>query len=288
MAKRALVLSGGGVKGAYQVGALKKWLLEDNLDYEILTGVSVGALNVAFLSQAKLGEISDAYAKLLKLWNTVDDGKVFKKWKPFGYIESLWQDSVLNSDPLLAWLKRDLDEALIAGSGREVRVGATSWDTGEYRLASQSDVDFHRWVAASASFPIFLSPVKIDGQKWTDGGIRNVTPLAEAIRLGAEEIDVIMCSNPDLPTDWDPKKKHAVPDYVLRAFDLMSDQIMRADLKICGAKNEIAERSGSYKQIKLRLLQPDVKLVEDSLSFDRLAIQKMIVKGYEDACRLAT
>ena len=93
--KRALVLSGGGAKGAYQVGALKKWLLEDKLDYDILCGVSVRAINVAFLSQAKLGEIADGYHRLVDLWASVDNSKIYKKWRPLGYLESFWKDSIV-------------------------------------------------------------------------------------------------------------------------------------------------------------------------------------------------
>lgn len=285
--KRALVLSGGGVKGAYQVGALKKWLVEDKLDYEILRGVSVGALNAGYLSQSKLGEIDEAYQRLLRLWGIVKDDKVYKSWWPLGVVHSLWQPSVLDSQPLLEWVTRDLDETAVAESGRDVAVGATSWDTGEYRMANASEPDFAKWVVASASFPIFLSPVELEGQLWTDGGIRNVTPLASAIQAGADEIDVIMTSDPDLPNPWPTRKKHAIPDYVERAFDLMNDQIMRADLKVCDLKNEIAGIGSKYRKIQVRVLKPKIKLVEDSLGFDPKAIQRMIKKGYEDASALA-
>ena len=280
---RALVLSGGGVKGAYQLGALKKWLLEDKRDYDVLCGVSVGALNVSVLAQAKLGSIDEAYKKLEALWGTINDDKVYKKHF-FGMLSALWSTSVYSSKPLVDLICSTLDVKAVAASGRQVRVGCTSWTTGEYRLAEGTDPDFAKWVAASASFPVFLEPVEVGGQLWTDGGVRNVTPLATAIELGADEIDVIMCTNPDVPNPWDPAGQHAIPGFLERTVDLMSDEIIRADLKVCGLKNDIAERDEKYRKIVVRVLQPSKKLVSDSLSFDPAVIQGLIATGYADAC----
>jgi NTE family protein len=282
---RALVLSGGGVKGAYQVGALKKWLLEDGRDYDILCGVSVGALNVSFLSQAPLGNIAEAYKKLADLWGTITDDKV-RKSRCFGMLSALWSVSVYKSHPLVQLINESLDVKAVAASGRKVRVGCTSWSTGEYRLAEETDPDFAKWVAASASFPVFLEPVEVDGQLWTDGGVRSVTPLGTAIRLGADEIDVIMCTNPDIPNLWDPAGQHAIPGFLERTVDLMSDEIIRADLKVCGLKNDIAEMDPKYKKVSVRVLQPSRKLVLDSLAFDPEAIREMIATGYKDACQV--
>lgn len=282
---RALVLSGGGCKGAYQVGALKKWLLEDGRDYDILCGVSVGALNTAFLSQAKLGDIASAYKKLADLWVGLNQSTIYKK-RCFGMLSALWSQSIYNSQPLRDFITKNLDGAAVAASGRQVRVGATSWNSGEYRLVEGSDPNFAQWVMASASFPVFLEPVEIDGQLWSDGGVRTVTPLGTAIRLGATEIDVIMCSNPDLPTPWDPSTQHAIPGYVERVADLMSDQIVRTDLQVCGLKNDIAERDPQYEKIALRVLQPSVVLTTDSLNFDPALIASMMAAGYADACKL--
>ena len=53
---RVLVLSGGGDKGSYQVGALRKWLAEDSIEYDVFCGISVGSINSAFLAQFPAGE----------------------------------------------------------------------------------------------------------------------------------------------------------------------------------------------------------------------------------------
>jgi predicted acylesterase/phospholipase RssA len=282
---RALVLSGGAAKGAFQIGCLKKWMYEDGLDYEILCGVSVGAINTAYLSQTKYGKPKAAFASLLDLWHKVNDTNVKKPWFPFGILEALFKPSVYNSEPLQDWITNGLNIDAILNSGRKLRIGAVAWDTAEYKFAKEDDPELVKWVVASSSFPVMLLPIDIGGRMWSDGGLRSVTPLGEAIRLGADEIDVIMCSNPDLISPWDTNKKHTL-DYFMRAIDIMGDEIVRADLKICGLKNDLAELRPEFKKVKIRLLQPKQGLIDNSLNFNQKEILRMIEIGYQTACEL--
>jgi NTE family protein len=279
---RALVLSGGAVKGAYEAGVISRWMGEDRVDYDILCGVSVGAINAAFLCQTPLGRPNKASQALLDLWLRVETSKVHRSWLPFGPLEALWKPSVFNSEPLQAWIRGELDAKAIAGSGRKLRVGCVAWDNGEYHCGTDQDENIADWVIASASFPVFLCPVQIGSRLWSDGGLRNVTPLGEAIRLGADEVDIVMCSNPDLPIPWDTDAA-AVPGFMMRAIELMGDEVIRSDLQVCGLKNDLVELKPQYRKVKVRLVQPTVNLVENSLKFEQPDIQRMIRQGYEDA-----
>jgi predicted acylesterase/phospholipase RssA len=283
---RALVLSGGGSKGAYQVGALKRWVFEEGADYEILTGISVGAINTTYLSQYPVGQGKQGYQALKDLWDTVTPRKVKKNWFPFCQLEALWKPSVYNSEPLQKWVRGGLDTEKVLASGKLLRIVTVSWDTGEARVISQDDSQLADWVIASSAFPVMLSPIRIDGQLWTDGGLRSVTPLGEAIRAGATEIDVIMCSDPYAKSPFASKGKGAFPSLTMRAIDIMSDEIMRADLKICGLKNDLAELDSKYRKVHIRrLLKPSVDL-GDSLDFEQKNIIRMEKIGYDDACNL--
>jgi NTE family protein len=282
---RALVLSGGGCKGAFQVGALKKWMAEDGLDYEILTGISVGSINSTYLAQFPVGQGKQAWEILHGLWSQVSPKKIKKNWFPFSIIESLWKSSVYNSAPLQAWIRSGLDASKVKASGKQLRVVAVSWNSGEARVVSQDADNLADWVIASSSFPVMLSPIKIDGQLWSDGGLRSVTPLGEAIRAGATDIDVVMCSDPYAKDPYKAEGKGAIPSLVLRAIDIMSDEIMRADLKICGLKNDLAKLDPQYKRINIRMLKPPIDL-GDSLNFEQANIQRMEKIGYEAACKL--
>lgn len=278
---RALVLSGGGAKGAYQVGVLKRWMLEQKRDYRIVSGVSVGALNGAALCQAPLGSPELAYRYLEGIWSRVENKKIKKWW--FGWwLAALWKSSVYNSKPLEDWVHTELDPDSIRNSGRELQVGVVSQNTGRYVVATQRAAELCKWVLASASFPVFFKPIDIEGESWTDGGVRDVTPVIEAIRVGATEIDVIMCSNPELPKPWDPKGKNAI-DVALRTIDLMTDEIIRGDIRVTGMWNELAELTPKYRNVKINIQQPSVYLTDDSLDFDPKKVRRMMDRGYADA-----
>lgn len=277
---RALVLSGGGVKGAYQVGVLKYLMVDQGLQYDAFCGVSVGGLNAAVLAQYSNG--SDAMAALEKLWLNVRDKDVKRKWRFFGYVASLWKQSVFNSKPLAHLVKTSVDPKLIASSGKKLRTGTVSWSDGTMKVTGENDPDLLDWIVASAAFPVMFSPVEVEGKLWADGGLRNMTPLGDAIRLGATEIDVVLCSNPSYLDPFNARKKKAL-GLAGRAIEIMADQIMLADLQICGLKNDVSELNGKYRSVKLRVFQPKTDLTDNALEFDPSLIRRLIQLGYEDA-----
>lgn len=283
---RALVLSGGGAKGAYQVGVLKHWLLEQKTEYDILAGISVGALNAAYLAQFSKQNTQLSYEELDKLWGRVSPGAIKKNWFPFSVLESLWKPSVYNTEPLRKWVRDELSVKLIEKSKRELRVVAVSWDTGEARVATQDTLRLADWVLASAAFPVMFEPIEINGELWSDGGLRSVTPLGEAIKAGATEIDVIMCSDPYARSPFKSKDKSAIPDFLLRTLDIMSDEIMRADLKICGLKNDLVTLNSKYRKVTIDRVVAPSQDVGDSLDFSQAGIQKLKELGYQNARRV--
>jgi len=281
---RALVLSGGGSRGAYQVGVLRKWMLEDQRDYDILCGVSVGALNVTLLSQAPLGKPEAAYTRLLSLWDQVENRRIWKHWM-VPYVGVLWNRSVLNSAPLMDWVEKETRLEDVRASGRQVRVGAVNINTEEIKLVSQESERFSDFVYASAAFPFFFRPKKIEDQEWTDGGVRNVTPLGEAIQLGADEIDVILCSVPGQGSHWKSPRWPSGLLYVARLIDIMSTEIVLGDLKEAGLKNQLAKLGEPYKHVKIRLQHPSKSLIDSSLNFTPGEVRRMREVGYADACQ---
>lgn len=280
---RALVLSGGGAKGAYQVGALKKWLAEDGIEYDAFCGTSVGSLNGSYLAQFPAGDPKDAWEKLKGVWDRVGNTNVKKNWF-FGPVSALWKPSIYNSNPLKKWVNSELNQQAILTSGKKLRVISVSWNTEKSHVATESDPNIVKRVIASSSYPVMFLHQDIDGEQWSDGGLRNVTPLGEAIRLGADEVDIIMCSNPDYAGAFDTTS-YAVPGRLMRALDIFVAQIEAADLKLCGYKNDLAELKPEYRKIKIRLLQPATS-VGSALNFDQAKVQEMIARGYEDACKL--
>lgn len=280
---RALVLSGGAAKGAYQVGVLKKWIGEQGCDYDIMCGVSVGAINVAALAQSPMGSSQEGLERLERFWLDIDQGSIIQRWKPFGRLHSLNKPSAYDANPLFKLLEDNIDVDLIKASGRRLAVGAVCIETGEFKYGRENTPDFVKWVQASASYPFFMQPIEIGGKQWCDGGLRHMTPLRESIRLGADQVDVIMCNNPALPSPWSAEGKAAVPDYVVRIIDLMTDQILRADLQLVGLQNDVVTKADKHRHVKIRLVQPKVRLTTNSMRFSPREIRRMMALGYEDA-----
>lgn len=279
---RALVLSGGAVHGAYQLGAIK-YLVEDlGMQYDVLCGVSVGALNSAFLSLYPKEQEKDAVANLDNIWQNIDNSKVRKNWLPFGMIHGLWLDSVYNSQPLIDLVHKTVDMERVRKSGRKVAVGAVNLSTGNYQTFTQDDDFFPDGVLASSSYPMGLCPIVINGDKFTDGGVKHIVPMQEAIDAGATDIDVIICGPPQTTDKFNDVD---VVTFGLRCFDFMTDQLVQADLKNAELYNRLvnAGLAPDKKYLNIKVIRPTQNLQINPLNFDNATIKKMIQQGYEEA-----
>jgi NTE family protein len=107
MAKRALVLAGGGARGSYQVGMLHELIIEQGLDFQILRGVSVGALNTSFLAQAATGSnsianLQDKLRQLESIWTEKIEGNHSVYYERGGFASlALGADSLYSFQPLI-------------------------------------------------------------------------------------------------------------------------------------------------------------------------------------------
>jgi NTE family protein len=279
---RALVLSGGGSKGSYQVGALRYILEQKQVVYDALCGVSVGAINVAFLSMFKTGLEMESSQQLTKLWLQLDNSKIYKRWWPFGAWHALWQKSFFDSSPLHTLLKENIDLDKIRASGKQAHVGTVSLSSGKYNIFDQTSDHFIEAVIASASFPGMLSPVKFLGQLWTDGGVKEISPIKKAVDLGADIIDVIM-TNPFTRAKKFIENPTTV-DILKRSIDLSTDKIMANDVEKVEMYNILAQNGLTHKKyVKLNIIRPENNLIEDLLDFRPEKIREMMEKGYQDA-----
>jgi len=279
---RALVLSGGGAKGAYQAGALKYILGEQKIKYDILCGVSVGAINCSFLGMFKQGQEEKAAHVLSERWLKLDTSKIYKRWAPFGRWHALWKKSFYDSTPLKNLITSNLDITTLQENDKKVFVGAVSVTSGKYKVFDQFSPNFIEAVIASASFPGMLSPINFGGELWTDGGVKELSPITTAIEQGADIIDVIITS----PLNKVKKfvEKPTTVDILKRIIDLSTDRIMTNDIEKVKIHNKLVNAGLSDKKyVKLNILRPIYNLTEDLLDFNPQKLQEMHEKGYADA-----
>jgi NTE family protein len=271
---KILCMSGGGSRGANSAGVIKHLIGDLETKYDGFAGISVGSINSAGLSMFKSGEEKEASKFLLDMWTSLDPKQVYKRWFPLGKIQALWNNSLYDSRPLGKFLNKHLDKEKIKSSGKKLRMGAVSLNTGGYKVFDENYEDLVGAIMASSAFPMAFCPVELEGQLWLDGGLREVIPLQAAIDMGATEIDIITTG--PLRSKLDFPKKPGFADVGLRTIDLMSDEIVL---------NDIYEAIENDSGIKFRIFKPSEHL-PDSLDFSQENIQYMIKKGYEDARKI--
>jgi NTE family protein len=279
---RALVHSGGAAKGAWATGVIRYLLGDLGISYDIYTGTSVGAINVAFLAMFKSGEEQAALQLLTDWWLKLDSSKIYKPWPFWGRIAAAWRKSFYDSSPLHEIIRQNVSLEKIRASGKKISVGALNLHTGKYTVFNQDSDNFIDAVLASSAFPAMLSPIKINNDLYIDGGMKTLSPIKMAIEMGAEEIDVITTS-PDV-RDKKFMEDPNIIDIVRRAFDVATDKILSNDIELAMMYNQLAEAGLSNKKpIKLRIIKPHYNLLDNVLDFDPRKIREMMELGYKDA-----
>lgn len=279
---RGLALSGGGAHGAFEIGVLDVLMREERRTYDALAGVSVGALNASFLAQFKSDQSVEGIEALKKLWFGLRTKDVLKDWSGVGKLAALWKPSVFDSSPLRQLVQAKLEPKLVQTSGKKLRIVAVCWETREVFAASENEPNLRDWVLASSSFPCMMSPITIGGKLWSDGGLRDVTPVAELIRMGCTEIDVVVTSPTDIRDQWSAKAR-SVPAFMMRAIEIMFGEIVLNDLQAVGLKNDLAKLNGQYRDVQVNIYAPEKPFATDSLSFEQPQIRAEFEVGRKTA-----
>jgi NTE family protein len=227
MSQAGVVLTGGGARGAYQVGvfkAISDQLPDLNYPFPIICGTSAGAINAVGLGCS--GDIfRHSVERLEQLWTGLKTHQVYRSdyWgmarrmghflKAFmGGEDNDMPASMLDNSPLRTFLQSQLDlqrlkynidhsdiravcvTACGYTSGQSVsffqaRQGLQGWHLGQ-RVGCRTELLIDHLMASSA-IPTIFPPVKINREYFGDGVVRNMAPLSPAIHLGADKILVI-------------------------------------------------------------------------------------------------
>jgi len=246
----ALTLSGGGALAAYQVGFLRQLLqYYPELNFPILTGISAGAINAAYLANYN-GSFKQAVDSLYALWENIMISRVFRVDAPiifldlfkrlfhalsFGFIERSQFRSLVRTDPLRQFLEEHLrpENGIIPGIERNIRNGrlhavaisSTSYASNQTITWTEGCclVDWERpnrishatrltidHIMASAAIPVLFPAVRI-GREWhADGGIHFYCPFSAAIHLGA---DRVLSVSTGYQASWEEGEDAGVQDY---------------------------------------------------------------------------
>ena len=220
-----LVLTGGGARAAYQVGALRALseLLRAPSPFQILAGASAGAINSTCLAIYGDDFVSGV-AHLTETWRSLTPDKVYRtdfgsllsigtsllgQLSAGGVLRSNRANALLDTRPLRRLLDRVLPTERIRGHVqrgvlRGAAVTATAYHTGTAMTFFEGAPEIQPWlrssrlglresltvahVMASSAIPMFFPPVEVDGGWFGDGCVRLSAPISPAIHLGAQRV----------------------------------------------------------------------------------------------------
>ena len=306
----ALVLSGGGAKGAFQAGALQ--YIEEHImtrfpefSFSIISGVSVGSLNGVVVAMNQL-------PRLQQIWNTIENklvytGKVNLR-SALLHLVFRGRQAILGRKPLEELVRSMVSREAVLSTEKKFLMGVVSLTDGQYYTYRAEDFDdddnFQKAVLASSMVPVLWEPIaSIRSRSNTikqvvDGGLRNNSPLGDVLDFAPDEVVIINCT----PFSYDKVLIEPDPDAARNVFtiakrsllEIAMNEIFITDLREYLNMNHLVRqaqekglsltsRKGKIlKAYKTVLISPEQPL-GDMLDFSQPIVQKRIKLGYEAA-----
>ena len=290
--KKALVISGGGSKGAFAGGVAEYLLKEKKNTYDIFLGTSTGSLMVSHLA---LGEI-DA---LKTIYTGVNQRSIFNI-NPFRIINKngVTIVNIRHSATLLSFLKgsktfgesknlrklivkkitRDIYNAILKEK-KEVVVTISNFTANriEYKsIQEHSYEDFCDWIWGSCNYIPFMSLLEKNGYQYGDGGFGCLIPIREAIERGAKVIDAIILETEITQINRMPAKNPFSLLFTIQEF--MMEHVEKHNITI-------GKLSAKQNNVELNLYYTPTVLTTNSLVFDTKKMSKWWSSGYEYAMK---
>lgn len=203
-----IVLGGGGARGSYQVGAWHA-LREIGVEYDLISGTSVGALNGAFMVQGNLEDAENMWSdiatdKILNLSFDESENKTREKLIEGVKIltTSALKENGVDSTPLYHMIQTMIDEEKMFDPNKKtiefyfITTLAPKMEEVVVSLSDTPKEELSKWLLATSSFYPAMKACEINGQYYVDGGYRNNIPKDVLLKRGATELIVIDVKGP--------------------------------------------------------------------------------------------
>jgi NTE family protein len=251
--KTALVISGGGSKGAFAVGVIK-FILEKRpqIKFDMISGTSTGSLITPLVATNNIALLEEIYTTK-STPDIVDTTRVFKRFKD-------GNNSIFDGTPLVNLAKQTYTQAIydqIASGSIDIFINTVCLQTQQVTVFSNRDMpisnpdytmikiadrdELIRAIVASANQPFFMQPVEIrsttaEPRQYVDGGLREYLSIQLAIDNGATEIFAIALSPESIPVDNTLKSN--LIDILSLSVDIFSTDVSVTDIKIPSIYNK--------------------------------------------------
>lgn len=287
---RALVISGGGSKGAFAGGVAQFLIEEAKHKYDMFIGTSTGSLLVSHLALGKIIKLKETFTNVnqktifnnspffIRNKNNIDSVSmnhfnILKNFirgrKTFGESKNLRK----NLTKLIT--KSEFDELKKLQKKIYFTVSNLSTNKVEFPdLYSNNYDDYLDWIWISCNFVPFMSLVKKNNYEYADGGFGSVIAIEHAINNGAKHVDAIILQTKTQQINRLPSRNPF--DLLSSVFDFMTDRIMKENIKL-------GELSARMNDATVRYFFIPKILTTNSLIFNKIKMNKWWNEGYNYA-----
>ncbi|NRB83126.1 MAG: patatin-like phospholipase family protein [Winogradskyella sp.] len=287
---RALVISGGGSKGAFAGGVAQYLMQNEQRNYDMFLGTSTGSLLLPQLAVNDIPKLYDIFTNvqqqdIFSVSPFVQRKKGDREYVSIDFVNSLWQFIKMKrtfgeSKALKRNIKRNFtreEYQKIKHTKHDVVVTVSNLSMNRVEYKSINDCtyeEFCNWIWISCNYIPFMSLAKVNGYEYADGGLGCVIPIREAIERGATEVDAIVLEAENMGKQRVLGKNPF--SLMMNLFGHLLDQVERNDIVIgkLAAKN---------KNVKLNLYYTPISLTENSLIFSKRLMVKWWKQGYDYA-----
>lgn len=289
---RALVISGGGSKGAF-AGGVAQYLMEGlGHQYDLFLGTSTGSLLISHLALKKIEKIRDVYT-------TVDQDSIFSNC-PFviqkkhgvaniginhwNVLKNFYKGSKTfgESHNLLQLIKNTLSkkEFLSLKNGPEdivVTVSNLSLNQVEYKSINEFEYEeFCEWIWISCNYTPFMSLVRKHGCEYADGGLGSMVPIEEAVKRGATVVDAIILHTE--VTHFNRMPSRNAFSLLTSMFAFMLDRIEKQNIRI-------GKFVANHNDAIINFYYTPTVLTTNSLIFDKDKMTSWWESGFDFAMK---
>ncbi|WP_417238196.1 patatin-like phospholipase family protein [Bizionia sp.] len=287
---RALVISGGGSKGAFAGGVAQYLIEEKGHEYDLLIGTSTGSLLVSHLGLKNVEKIKNVYTNVNQ--NAIFNRRPFtiKKKKGvetiginhFNVLRNLLRGSKTfgESYNLKKLIQKTLSESefnLLKTSKTDVVVTVSNLSLNQVEYKSINDFSYEEyceWIWISCNYTPFMTLVKKDGCEYADGGLGSMVPIEEAIRRGATTVDAIILQTEVTAFNRMPS---------INAFSLLTNMFAFMLDRIESQNVRIGKFVANNQNAIINFYYTPTVLTTNSLVFDKEKMTKWWQSGFDFA-----
>ena len=287
---KALVVSGGGSKGAFAGGVAQYLMEEQGKRYDMFLGTSTGSLLIPHLAVNNI-------SKLYHIFTNVNQKTIFsinpfvqrkkdnREYVTINYFNSLIQfirrkrtfgeSKALRRNIFKNFTKEEFGKIKELREDVVVTVSNLSKNRGEYKsINDYSYEEFCDWIWISCNYIPFMSLATRNGFEYADGGLGGVIPIREAILRGATEVDAIILESENL--EYNKVLGKNPFSLLISLFGHLLDQVEKGDIAL-------GKLAAANKNVTLNFYYTPTKLTENSLIFNKKLMVEWWQQGFDYA-----